>query len=95
MVGESESSCSGGGDKLPDRCEPTEACVRKSFASWFSSENEWEERAEGGKSSNEVRNEDRDVILLMLYRLGRLRNREGPGSLSTVANDIEDMRLML
>ena len=73
----------------------TEACVRKSCANWPSKEKEFDERADGEKSSNDVRSEDLDVTLLMPNKLGRFRSLEGPGSLSTVAKDIEDIRLIL
>jgi hypothetical protein len=95
--GERESICIGGGETLPDSGVTglTEAWVRKSCASCPSNENEFDERAEEGKSSNDVRREDVEVILLMPNRLGRFRNRDGPGSLSTVAKDIDDIRPML
>jgi len=54
-----------------------------------------EERAEGEKSSKDVRREEREVLELMPNRLGWCRNREGPGSLSTVANEMDDIRLRL
>lgn len=47
------------------------------------------------KSSKDVRKEDRECILLMPKRLGLFRIRDGPGSLSTVAKDIEETRLRL
>jgi len=54
-----------------------------------------EERADDGKSSKEVvpvRSEDVEVIRLMPKTLGRFLNTEGPGSLSTVANEMADIR---
>lgn len=85
---------SGGGDKLPGR-DVTQACVRKSCASCPSYEYELDDLAEGGKSSKDVRNEEREVIRLMPYKLGRFRSLVGPGSLSTVAKEMEDIRLIL
>jgi len=64
----------------------------KSCASWPSKENEFEDRAD---SSYDLRNDDIEVILLMPNTLGRFCIRGGPGSLSTVANDIDDMRPIL
>ena len=73
--------------------------MRKSSACCPSTENEFDERAEGGKSgensSNDVCNDDDEVILLIPSRLGRFRIRDGPGSLSTVANEIDDIRPIL
>jgi hypothetical protein len=91
--GERERSCIGGGDTLPemgveglrgDRAE-------KSCANWCSSETEFEDLADVGKSSTEVRNDDVDVTRLISNRLGLVRSPDGPGSLSPVANDIMDI----
>lgn len=96
-VGERESMCSGGGDMLPLRFELMLRCAWKSCASEEdpSTEKELDERPDGEKSSKEVRREDRDVRELIPNMLGWCRRREGPGSLSIVAKEIEDTRLRL
>jgi len=85
--GESESICIGGGEMFP--------VSGPSGASCPSSEYEWDDRADGEKSgpksSNDVCSDDELVIRLIPSRLGRFRIRDGPGSLSTVANEIVDM----
>ena len=52
-----------------------------------------DERPRGENSSDMVPNDDMDVIRLIPSALGRFRTRGGPGSLSTVANEIADTPL--
>jgi len=97
--GEIESICIGGGEIVPGKEEPlTLARLWKSWARDSPTEKELEERADEGNSSNDVvpvRSEDVEVIRLRPKMLGRFRRIEGPGSLSTDAKDMADIRPML
>lgn len=94
--GEMESICIGGGEIVPGKEEPsTLARLRKSCARESPTEKELEERADDGNSSNDVvpvRSEDVEVMRLIPKRLGRFRKTDGPGSLSTVAKEMADIR---
>jgi len=96
--GDRERRFRGGGEEAPDAEDvvSTEARMQKSL-NWWSREIEFDDRAEVGKSSKDVvpvRSEEADVIRLIPYSVG-LRVRDGPGSLSTVANEMADIRLKL
>lgn len=97
MGDDSESMCMGGGCGDPPSDieeESTEARRWKSFTSCCSKDNEVDDRVEVGKSSMEPgRKDDIDVIRLMPYVFCRCRARLGPGSLSTVANEMTEMPL--
>ena len=94
--GEMDSICIGGGEIVPE--PSTLARIWNSWARDSPTEKEFDERADDGKSSNDVvpvRSEDAEVIRLSPKTLGRFRIAEGPGSLSTVAKDMADNRPML
>lgn len=86
----------GGGElveEMDDRAasyDDMEARESKSLTNCCSNEGEFEERAEEEKSSNEFCREEFDCIRVIPKRLGRCRNREDPGSLSTVAKEMTD-----
>jgi len=93
---DSESICIGGGGGEPplsDRDDVSMDERRLKSLSFCSSENDVDDRPRNEKSS--VRNEFIDVIRPMLpaYVLVRYRDRVGPGSLSTVANEMTDIPL--
>ena len=74
--------------------ESTEARKWKSLANCCSIADDVEERNRGENSSDSVvPREDMDVIRLIPSADGRCRNRAGPGSLSTVANEITETPL--
>lgn len=86
----------GGGGEPPSDIdeESTEARKWKSFANCCSIADDVDERKRGEKSSDKaVPREDMDVIRLIPSADGRCRNRVGPGSLSTVANEITETPL--
>jgi len=89
----SESFCIGGGDPWSEIEElaSTDARRWKSLTSCCSSDIEFEDLADFGKSSNEVRRELVDV-LFKPNKLDLVRNLVGPGSLSTVAKEMTDAR---
>ena len=93
---DSESICIGGAPGDPPSEideESTDARRWKSFANCCSIASDVDERPRGENSSDSVPNDDMDVIRLIPSALGRFRNRGGPGSLSTVANEITDTPL--
>ena len=77
-----DSICIGGGEMVPG--PSTLARIWNSWAKDSLTEKEFDERADDGKSSNDVpvRSEDVEVIRLSPKTLGRFRKAEGPGSLS-------------
>ena len=92
---DSDSICMGGaaGDDPPSEMddESTDARRLNSFANCCSIDDD--ERPWGENSSDSVPSDDMDVIRVIPSALGRCRNRAGPGSLSTVANEMTDIPL--
>ena len=97
MGDDNESMCIGGAAGEPPSEideESTDARKWKSFANCCSIASEVDERTRGENSSDSVvPSDDMDVIRLIPSALGRCRSRAGPGSLSTVANEITDTPL--
>lgn len=95
---DSESICIGGGcgDPCSDSDDESTDARIKSFTSWFSRDSEVAERPGDAmlSSTDEPRIEFIEVIRLTPYPLPLCRRmRAGPGSLSTVANEITDIEL--
>jgi acyl carrier protein phosphodiesterase len=89
--GEMESICIGGGEIVPE--PSTLARIWNSWAKDSPTEKEFDERADDGKSLNDVPVRSEDVVIRLSPKtLGRFRN---PGSLSTVAKEMADNRPML
>jgi hypothetical protein len=92
--GKMDSICIGGGEIVPE--PSTLARIWNSWAKDSPTEKEFDERADDGKSSNNVPVRSEDVVIRLNPKtLGRFRKAEGPGSLSTVANKMADNRPML
>ena len=94
---DSDSMCIGGAAGEPPsdiEDESTDARRWKSFANCCSIANDVDERPRGENSSERVvPSDDMEVMRLIPSALGRCRNRAGPGSLSTVANEITETPL--
>ena len=87
---------SGGAGEPPSDTEDesTDARKWKSFANCCSIAIEFDERPLGEKSSESVvPSDDMEVMRLIPSALGRWRRRVGPGSLSTVANEMTETPL--